>query len=318
MSAARTSTLPLAPQQAHQAVARELAIVSGKGGTGKTSLAASLAMLADNAVVADCDVDAANLHLVLEPEVEARHDYHSGYQAEVRPEACDACGLCLDHCRFEALQAGDFGIPEVDGTACEGCAVCAHVCPRQAIELERRYCGEWFLSAARCGPMVHARLGIAAENSGKLVSLVRAEARKAARSSGRSLILIDGPPGIGCPVIASVTGASAVLLVTEPSVSGEHDVRRALELTRHFELPAAVCVNRWDLCPEVTERIEAAAVDLGARLAGRIRYDPSVTRAQLQARTVVELGGRAADDIRALWQRLAAWWLCDAPGEGAA
>ncbi len=315
---ATPSTLPLTSSQAHQALVRELAVISGKGGTGKTSVAASFAVLADSAVIADCDVDAADLHLVLDPRIQAQHRFSSGSQAVVRPEACDICGLCLEHCRFEALTDGDFGVPRVDGTACEGCGVCAHVCPQRAIELERRDCGEWYVSAARCGPMVHAKLGIAAENSGKLVSLVRAEARKAARRDGRNLILIDGPPGIGCPVIAAVTGATAVLLVTEPSVSGEHDVHRALELTRHFDLPAAVCINRWDVCPEVTERIEAAAGELGARIAGRIRYDPSVTRAQLQARSVVELGGPAADDIRALWQRLSGWWLHRAPGASGA
>jgi MinD superfamily P-loop ATPase len=317
VSASTSPTLPLAAAQAHQTLVREIAVISGKGGTGKTSVTASCAVLADNAVVADCDVDAADLHLVLGPQIEAQHEFSSGFQASVRPDACDGCGLCVEHCRFEALRIDDHAIPKVDPVACEGCGVCARICPQQAIELERRYCGQWFVSNSRCGPMVHARLGIAAENSGKLVSLVRAEARRKAAHGGHRLILIDGPPGVGCPVIASVTGATAVLLVTEPSVSGEHDVRRALELTRHFEIPAAVAVNRWDLCPEGTERIEVAALKLGARLAGRIRYDTTVTRAQLQSRSVIELGGPAADDIRRLWQRISGWWLGRTAGEGA-
>ncbi len=288
---------------------RELVVISGKGGTGKTSVAASLAVLAGNAVVADCDVDAADLHLVLAPVVRRRHEFRAGRQAVVRPAACRGCGLCLAHCRFGAVLPPAAGAPApayaVDPLACEGCGVCARTCPTGAIDLPERVCGEWMVSDTRCGPLVHARLAAAAENSGKLVSIVRGEARRIAAASGRPLVIVDGPPGIGCPVIASVTGASQLLVVTEPTVSGEHDLARVLSLARHFGVPAAVCVNKWDLNPDLSERIEADARARGVALAGRVRYDREVTRAQIAARAVVETGAPAGEDIRRLWAVLA-------------
>jgi len=287
---------------------KELVIISGKGGTGKTSLTASFAVLAEQAVIADCDVDAADLHLVLSPRVNERHEFRSGYEAVIRREACTACGACQTYCRFEAvdLQETDTGavVFSVDPVACEGCGVCVRFCPEQAIDFRERSCGEWMVSETRCGPMVHARLGVAAENSGKLVSTVRTEARRLAEERHRRLILVDGPPGIGCPVIASVTGASLVLAVTEPTVSGEHDLERVLSLTRHFSIPALVCVNKWDLNPDMTGRIEEQARRMGARVAGRIRYDRSVTLAQMRQQAVVETDGPCAEDIRAIWNQL--------------
>jgi MinD superfamily P-loop ATPase len=198
----------------------------------------------------------------------------------------------------------------VDAVACEGCGVCVHICPRRAIDFTDRTCGEWFVSDTRAGPMVHARLGIAAENSGKLVSTVRTAARSLAVENGRGLILVDGPPGIGCPVISSITGATAVLIVTEPSVSGVHDLERVLSLTRHFGIPAAVCVNRWDLDADACRRIERLARSAGAASVGRIRYDPAFTEAQIRGKTVVELDAPAADDIRKIWNRFSTsqWW----------
>lgn len=308
MDLTSVGALPLPPSHATEAMVTELVVISGKGGTGKTSVVASFAILADNAVLADCDVDAADLHLVLEPKIDRREEFLSGHEAVVRPDLCNGCGECLDICRFGALRVQDGSlVPEIDGIACEGCGVCVARCPHQAIDFVPRTCGEWFVSSTRCGPMVHARLGIAAENSGKLVSTVRAQALRVAASSGRGLILIDGPPGIGCPVIAATTGASGVLVVTEPSLSGEHDIERVLELTRHFGIPAAVCVNRWDLSPELTRRIEKSATRSGAEVLGRVRYDSGVTAAQVRGRAVVELGGAAADDIRRLWSRVDRW-----------
>jgi len=283
---------------------RELVIVSGKGGTGKTSVTASLALLSGQAVVADCDVDAADLHLLLAPEVQERHDFTSGHEAVIAADRCDGCGVCAEVCRFDAVVGGAGAPYRVDPAACEGCGVCVRFCPRQAIDFPERHCGHWMVSAARSGPMVHARLGIAAENSGKLVATVRQQARDLAVREGRELILVDGPPGIGCPVIAAVTGASLVLAVTEPTVSGAHDLDRVLALSAHFGLPCAVCVNKWDLAPEMAQRIEAAARERGARPLGRIRYDRGVTTAQIAARAVVEIETPAADDIRALWRSL--------------
>jgi MinD superfamily P-loop ATPase len=282
---------------------REITVISGKGGTGKTSLAASFAVLAKDAVLADCDVDAADLHLLLSPEIRQEHNFQSGRLARIVPERCTGCGLCLKNCRFGAVSevAGGYSVsPE----SCEGCGVCVRACPAGAVDFPERDCGRWMISDTRCGPMVHARLVAAAENSGKLVSIVRGQARMLAQKTGRRLILTDGPPGIGCPVIASLTGASLAVVVTEPTVSGEHDLMRVLSLAGHFKVPAAVCVNKWDLNPEMAGRIEKRAGDTGARMAGRIRYDPGVTRAQIEARTVVEADTPSAGDIRAVWKAI--------------
>ncbi len=292
---------------------KEIVVISGKGGTGKTSVAASFAVLADRPVIADCDVDAADLHLVLSPVVKERHEFYSGREAGIRQDDCLGCGACLAHCRYEAVKMNGRSAGEakftIDPFACEGCGVCVRFCPMQAIDFPERLCGEWMISETRCGPMVHARLGVAAENSGKLVSTVRREAQRLAEEEDCSIIIVDGPPGIGCPVIASITGASIVLIVTEPTVSGEHDLERILALTRHFHIPAIVCVNKWDLNPELTERIEENARQAKARIAGRIQYDRSVTQAQMEMRAVVELDTGAAEDIRSLWE-----CVCDAAG----
>ena len=286
---------------------KELVIISGKGGTGKTSVTASFAVLAEKAVLADCDVDAADLHLVLKPDVRERHDFRSGHEAVIREADCTGCGVCLDLCRFDAVRTHETEAGArcvVDPVACEGCGVCVRFCPEQAIDFPERLCGEWMVSDTRCGPMVHARLGVAAENSGKLVATVRQEARRIAEEQGRNLVIVDGPPGIGCPVIASLSGAAQVLVVTEPTVSGEHDLARVLKLAAHFGIPASICVNKWDLNPEMTERIEKQARTVGANVAGRIRYDRSVTQAQIQERAVVEIDAPCAEDIRALWAGL--------------
>jgi MinD superfamily P-loop ATPase len=288
---------------------KELIVISGKGGTGKTSITASFAMLAERPVVADCDVDAADLHLVLAPSLREQHVFMSGHQAIIMAEVCCNCGVCLPECRFDAIQppAPEDGHDTywIDLTACEGCGVCLETCPMDVIDFPERRCGEWMISDTACGPMVHARLGVAAENSGKLVSTVRQQARRIAEEGNHPIIIVDGPPGIGCPVIASITGASHVLIVTEPSVSGEHDMERVLDLTRHFGIPTSVCVNKWDINIEMTERIEERARQSRAQVVGRIRYDPSVSLAQIQARTVVETSCPCAEDIRQVWSELA-------------
>ncbi len=287
---------------------KELVVISGKGGTGKTSLTASFAVLAERPVIVDCDVDAADLHLVLAPQIRERHDFSSGHQAVIRQADCRGCGTCLELCRFEAVQKTtreDGAVTcAIDPVACEGCGVCVRFCPQRAIDFPESLCGEWMISDTRCGPMVHARLGIAAENSGKLVSIVRREAGRIAEAENRSVIIVDGPPGIGCPVIASLTGATLVLVVTEPTVSGEHDLKRVLKLARHFDMPAAVCVNKWDLNPGMSERIEAMARRSGAKIAGRIRYDHAVTAAQLQEQAVVETEAPCVADIQQVWKNI--------------
>ena len=282
---------------------KELVVISGKGGTGKTSVTASLAALAASPVIADCDVDAADLHLVLRPQIRESHEFLSGHEAVIRPDDCSGCGICMDLCRFDAVRP-DEDVFIIDPIACEGCNVCVHFCPEQAIDFPQSLSGKWFISDTRLGPMVHAKLGVAAENSGKLVSLVRNEAKRVAGEENRKIVIVDGPPGIGCPVIAAITGASKVLVVTEPTVSGEHDLERVLHLARHFEIPASVCVNKWDINPEAAGRIEQKALALGARLAGRIRYDPDVTRAQIENKAVVETDAPSAEDIRQVWENL--------------
>jgi len=291
----------------------ELVVISGKGGTGKTSITASFAALAaGRAVLADCDVDAADLHLVLTPEILERHDFVNGREAVIRADDCVGCDVCADLCRFDALRQARHpsgkAIYKIDPIGCEGCGVCVRFCPSKAIDFPDRLCGEWMLSETRCGPMVHACLYAAAENSGKLVATVRREARRIAEAKDLPLIITDGPPGIGCPVIALLTGASKVLAVTEPTVSGEHDLERVLQLTRFFEVPVAVCVNKWDINPDVTERIERKAENLGAACIGRVRYDKAVTTAQIQRKSVVEIESAAGDDIRQIWEEMEGSW----------
>ncbi len=288
---------------------REIVILSGKGGTGKTSLTASFFSLAHEAVCADCDVDAADLRLVLNPRVVMKQDFYSGKQAAIRKDDCIRCGECMDLCRFGALsfeaeQHGD-RCYTVDPFLCEGCGVCVRFCPEQAIDFHDRLCGEWYVSETRFGPLIHAKLGTAAENSGKLVSLVRREAKKIACEKNSGFILVDGPPGIGCPVIASMTGTDALVVVTEPSLSGEHDLKRILDLARHFGIAAYVCVNKWDVNPETTDRIEKGTIEAGAYYLGRIPWDSSVTKAQLRGMSVVEYGsGIAAESIKEVWESL--------------
>lgn len=287
---------------------REIVVISGKGGTGKTSVTAAFAAMARRPVVADCDVDAADLHLVLGPETRERHDFRAGHTAVIQPDGCNDCGWCAELCRFGAiglLRDSTGGVRHVvDPVACEGCGVCVHFCPSAAIDFPEQSCGEWMVSDTRFGPMVHARLAAAAENSGKLVSTVRREARRIAERDGCPVVIVDGPPGIGCPVIASVTGASLVLVVTEPTVSGEHDLRRVLALTRGFAIPTAVCVNKWDLNPDMAARIEEHARRSGATVAGRIRYDHGMTRAQVRELTVTETDSPCARDIRVVWDNI--------------
>jgi MinD superfamily P-loop ATPase len=280
---------------------KELVIVSGKGGTGKTSIVAAFGSLCEKKVLCDADVDAADLHLIVAPEILERHEFKGGRTAIIDLKKCTACGLCRDLCRWKAITE-DFRVDPID---CEGCGVCWYFCPEAAIDSPHKVSGEWFISRTRFGPLVHAALHIGEENSGKLVALVRQEAGNLAVAHGLDMVLTDGPPGIGCPVIASVGGASALLIVTEPTVAGKHDMERVAQLAAHFRVPAMVCVNKWDLNPGVTEAIEKWSVDKGLTVVGRVPFDPVFTKAMVRGRTVFEHDGssEAAGAVRAIWAR---------------
>jgi MinD superfamily P-loop ATPase len=285
---------------------KEIVVISGKGGTGKTSIAASFASLANGkAVLADCDVDAADLHLVLNPSILKQTEFRSGHKAVIRDAACKQCGRCMELCRFGAVKSIEINNDKkyiIDPVRCDGCGVCSHFCPEKAIDFNEEICGNWFISDTRFGKMVHAKLGIAADNSGKLVTLVRTEAKKIADKTEAEYIIIDGSPGIGCPVIASLTAADNALIVTEPTVSGNHDFLRIASLTKKLGIKTIVCVNKWDINPDFTEQIKAFTETNNMTFAGLVRYDKSVSAAQRLQKTVTEFSsGGAAEDIRQIW-----------------
>lgn len=280
---------------------KELVIISGKGGTGKTSISGSFAALAENKVMADCDVDAADLHLILEHKVLSDESFSTSRKALVDKKLCIGCGKCVELCRFEAITE-EFNVVTL---SCEGCGVCAAFCPVDAIKMTDHESGRWFVSESIHGPLVHACLGMAEGNSGKLVALIRKEARKIAEENGYNLIIADGSPGTGCPVIASVTGASYLLIVTEPTVSGLHDLKRALELASHFRVKSGVCVNRADINIEAALEIESFCTGSGVDFLGNIPYDRDVTNAQIECRSVVEYSnGPASKAIMELWDKV--------------
>jgi len=290
---------------------KELVVISGKGGTGKTSMAAAFAALARPAVLADCDVDAADLHLVLDPQVRQTSDFSGGKRATIDPSKCIGCGRCAGMCRFEAVRldgpANDVigKTYAIDPVACEGCGVCVEFCPVKAIELDEVVNGHWFLSDTRFGPMVHAQLGIAQANSGKLVTLIRRQAREMAEERKLDLIVVDGSPGIGCPVIASITGADLVLIVTEPTLSGRHDLGRVADLAANFGIRTLLCINKADINPQMTAQIGEEARKRGITVVGEIPYDDAFTKAQILKATVVEYtGGAITERVKALWRQI--------------
>jgi len=276
---------------------KEVVVLSGKGGTGKTSVVGSLAALSRGKVLADCDVDAADLHLLLKPRVKKETEFWSGQVACIDEERCTQCGLCQELCRFDAIK--DL---KVDPVSCEGCGFCFHICPAEAITMEENLSGYWFISDTRYGPLVHARLGIAQENSGKLVAQVRQQAKQIAEERNLDYIISDGPPGIGCPVISSLSGASLALLVTEPTLSGIHDLERVLGVCRHFGVMAVVCINKYDLNEENTRQIESYCLNQEIRVVARIPFDNAVTEAMVRGVPVVEYSnGKVSREIEKLW-----------------
>ncbi|KXS40227.1 MAG: cobyrinic acid ac-diamide synthase [Methanohalophilus sp. T328-1] len=263
---------------------KQLTVISGKGGTGKTTLTSAFAALAENATIADCDVDAANMHLLLQPEIIKTYDFTALPTANIHLEQCTGCGICVDNCRFGAIKEGF----EIDPYICEGCGVCEYVCPADAVTMEYNKCGEAYESKTRFGPLVHAKLGIGEEAGGKLVTLVREIAEEVGPKNNCDTIIIDGPPGTGCSVIAALTGVDIALVVTEPTVAGIHDLKRVMEVTEHFEIPSLVCINKSDINDNKRREIEKFCTQKGIKIAGEIPYDTTPTEAMVEGKTIVE------------------------------
>jgi len=282
---------------------REIVVISGKGGTGKTSLTAAFAALARDAVLCDLDVDVPDLHLLLAPKVIAQEAFVSGFTARVDASACFGCGKCRRMCRFDAIRPSG-GVFAVDEMRCEGCNVCVTFCPKGAVHLEPRHCGDWYRSETRFGPMLHAQLFPGQENSGRLVALLKREARSLAAERGVDLILCDGAPGIGCPVISSLSGADLAVIVTEPTPSGRHDLLRVAELCEHFHIPIGVIVNKVDLNPAQAARIESYCAERGHALLARFPHDEIVTAAMVERRAVTEIECDFAQAVRTAWSRI--------------
>ncbi len=277
---------------------RQIVIISGKGGTGKTVITASFAAIAESKVMADCDVDAADLHLLLTPEIKEKGFLKSGKTAEIDPDKCVKCGKCLEVCRFRAVQSNFV----IDPVSCEGCSFCSLVCPERAISMRENVTGEWFVSNTRFGPMVHAKLGIAEENSGKLVNIVKSKAKELAQNNGARFVIVDGAPGIGCPVIASISEADIALIVTEPTISGMHDADRVIKVARHFSVPIKLTINKYDLNMDMSDIIEDYCRKNNIDVVGKVPFDEVVVEAMVSGKTIIEYSaGKTAQIIKKIW-----------------
>jgi len=280
---------------------KQIVVISGKGGTGKTVVTASLAALAKNKIMVDCDVDAADLHLLLHPVVKERHEFRSGQTAVIDQSLCKKCRKCVAVCRFGAVKT-DYTI---ESFSCEGCSLCSRVCPYGAIHMVENVAGEWFVSDTEYGPFVHAKLGIAEENSGKLVGKIRQVAKELAEKQSMDYVIIDGPPGIGCPVIASLSGVDCALIVTEPTLSGLHDAKRVMEAAKHFNISVKLVVNKYDLNLAMTQSIEEFCRNQGVSVIGKIAFDKAVVRALVAGKNIIEyVECAAADELRKIWEDL--------------
>jgi len=280
---------------------KQISIISGKGGTGKTVLTASFAALGKNKVMVDCDVDAADLYLLLNGRVKETREFKSGVTARIDKKRCKKCGKCIRICRFNAIDE-DFNI---DPVSCEGCTICSYVCPADAIKLEENLSGELFISETKYGPFVHAKLGIAEENSGKLVTEVRKVATDIAEREKLNYIIIDGPPGVGCPVIASLTGVNTAVVVTEPTVSGIHDMRRVIEVASHFDLDTKVVINKYDLNLVNTNAIKSECDEKNIEVAGMIPFSKEVSKSIVKSLPFVEyIENDVSKEIKSIWDKI--------------
>ncbi|RIJ48005.1 (4Fe-4S)-binding protein [Maribellus luteus] len=285
---------------------KEITIVSGKGGAGKTSITAALASLASNAVFCDNDVDAADLHLIFKPEILETHPFSSGSVAEIDPEKCTQCGLCETSCRFDAIHTNKAQFPEVNPFQCEGCRLCERICPAEAISTHQKFNNHWFVSDTRFGKMIHAKMGPGEENSGHLVTHIREHAKSIAREIKAEFLLNDGPPGIGCAAIASVTGTDAVLLVIEPTVSGLHDATRLKELVNSFRIPMFAVINKYDINLEMTSTVEEFLKENHIQLLGKIPFDKKMVESMVHSQTMMEYAPDSASgkELQHVWEKL--------------
>ncbi|CCH50507.1 ATP-binding protein [Pseudodesulfovibrio piezophilus] len=271
----------------------EVVVISGKGGAGKTSITGAFAGLARNAILCDLDVDAPDLHLLLSPMIDKSEEFHSGNEAVIDAFSCESCGTCQSMCRFNAIEQTENGY-RVDPLRCEGCKVCVTFCPANAIAFPVKHCGTWYESRTRFGSMIHAQLFPGEENSGRLVTLLKQHAREIAATEGLDLVLSDGAPGIGCPVISSLAGTNLAVIVTEPTQSGLHDLKRVAELCARFKTKTTVLINKFDLNPEQSMAIETFCNNHGYPILCRFPHDHTVTEAMVQKKTLTETGNSAA------------------------
>jgi MinD superfamily P-loop ATPase len=284
---------------------KEILILSGKGGTGKTSVTCALGFFVkENDVLVDCDVDAADMHILLNPDFSEKHEFHSGKECEVDENKCTLCGVCADNCHYNAISLSERSAV-INKTECESCLLCYRLCPEDAIKAEDSHCGEYYVSNTRINRMlVHARLKSGADNSGKLVSTVRTLAKQKANESGADLILIDGPPGIGCPVIAAMTGVGFVVLVSEPTVSGFSDLKRIVELIAHFKIKAGCIINKSTVNEELKKEIKSFCMDNNVELLGEIPYTKKFYKALVEKKSVIETDENLKEKFKDIWEKI--------------
>lgn len=285
-------------------MAKQIVIISGKGGTGKTVISAAFAAIAKNKVIVDADVDAADLFLLLNPTRKETHDFSGGYKAVIEQDKCCQCGMCYNNCHFGAINKNpnDFIIDEI---LCEGCSLCARICPNNAIKMQPADSGEWYISETKYGIFVHAKLGIAEENSGKLVSLIKHKATEIATRNACAWIIIDGPPGIGCPAIAALGNSDCAVIVTEPTLSGLHDAKRVVELTQHFNIPAKFIINKYDLNQNMAKEIEDFCLIKKIEVIGKIAFEPAIVQSIIDAKTVMDCEKfKDKDVLLSAWQKI--------------